>query len=132
MRFLDVLAILFSFLLTNALSRSTNVTTLEPSKRDFVSSRRNRLPRSLVRRDDETEGFNSSFSVVKNSGVCETTPGVEQISGYVDVGVNMSMVSPSRVRFFFFRGFSMSIALGAHGDEVVGVYCPAEDATGPI
>ncbi|KAI0356751.1 alpha/beta-hydrolase [Trametes cingulata] len=28
---------------------------------------------------------------VRNSGVCETTPGVEQLSGYVDVGTNMSM-----------------------------------------
>ncbi|KAH7910406.1 Alpha/Beta hydrolase protein [Hygrophoropsis aurantiaca] len=28
---------------------------------------------------------------VKNSGICETTPGVEQISGYIDVGTNMSM-----------------------------------------
>jgi carboxypeptidase C (cathepsin A) len=28
---------------------------------------------------------------VKNSGICETTPGVEQISGYIDVGKNMSM-----------------------------------------
>ena len=32
---------------------------------------------------------------VRNSGVCETTPGVEQLSGYVDVGKNMSMVSTS-------------------------------------
>ena len=30
---------------------------------------------------------------VKNSGVCETTRGVDQISGYIDVGTNMSMVS---------------------------------------
>ena len=29
---------------------------------------------------------------VRNSGVCETTPGVNQISGYIDVGTNMSMV----------------------------------------
>ena len=29
---------------------------------------------------------------MKNSGVCETTPGVEQISGYINVGQNMSMV----------------------------------------
>ncbi|KAL7284880.1 hypothetical protein ACG7TL_002194 [Trametes sanguinea] len=28
---------------------------------------------------------------VRNSGVCETTPGVGQLSGYVDVGTNMSM-----------------------------------------
>ncbi|KAK1215204.1 hypothetical protein PQX77_022200 [Marasmius sp. AFHP31] len=27
---------------------------------------------------------------VKNSGVCETTPGVEQMSGYIDIGTNMS------------------------------------------
>ena len=33
---------------------------------------------------------------VKNSGVCETTPGVQQVSGYIDVGkLNMSMVSAS-------------------------------------
>ena len=31
---------------------------------------------------------------VKNSGVCETTPGVNQLSGYIDVGTNMSMVRP--------------------------------------
>ena len=30
---------------------------------------------------------------VTDSGVCETTPGVHQISGYLDVGKNMSMVS---------------------------------------
>ena len=30
---------------------------------------------------------------VENSGICETTPGVTQYSGYIDVGKNMSMVS---------------------------------------
>ncbi|KAG2158088.1 Alpha/Beta hydrolase protein [Suillus bovinus] len=29
---------------------------------------------------------------VKNSGICETTPNVTQISGYINVGTNMSMV----------------------------------------
>ena len=29
---------------------------------------------------------------IRNSGVCETTPGVEQLSGYIDFGANMSMV----------------------------------------
>lgn len=28
---------------------------------------------------------------VKNSGVCETTPGVNQYSGYFSVGTNMNM-----------------------------------------
>ncbi|OSC99240.1 alpha/beta-hydrolase [Trametes coccinea BRFM310] len=31
------------------------------------------------------------LSYVRNSGVCETTPGVGQLSGYIDVGTNMSM-----------------------------------------
>jgi hypothetical protein len=31
---------------------------------------------------------------VRDSGVCETTPGVHQISGYIDVGTNMSIVRP--------------------------------------
>jgi hypothetical protein len=29
---------------------------------------------------------------VSDSGVCETTPGVHQMSGYITVGTNMSMV----------------------------------------
>jgi carboxypeptidase C (cathepsin A) len=34
---------------------------------------------------------NVSLRFVKNSGVCETTPGVNQLSGYIEVGKNMSM-----------------------------------------
>ena len=34
---------------------------------------------------------------VTDSGVCETTPGVRQISGYVDIGTNMSMVSQNHI-----------------------------------
>ncbi|KAF9262605.1 alpha/beta-hydrolase [Marasmius fiardii PR-910] len=33
---------------------------------------------------------NVGLRFVKNSGVCETTPGVEQLSGYIDIGTNMS------------------------------------------
>lgn len=33
-----------------------------------------------------------SLRYVKNSGVCETTPGVEQMSGYIEIGTNMSTV----------------------------------------
>lgn len=35
----------------------------------------------------------TSLRYVTNSGICETTPGVTQYSGYIDVGTNMSMVS---------------------------------------
>jgi hypothetical protein len=34
-----------------------------------------------------------SLRYVQNSEVCETTSGVQQVSGYIDVGKNMSMVS---------------------------------------
>ncbi|KAG2071395.1 alpha/beta-hydrolase [Suillus decipiens] len=33
----------------------------------------------------------TSIRYIKNSGICETTPNVTQISGYIDVGTNMSM-----------------------------------------
>lgn len=36
------------------------------------------------------DGVNLNY--VENSGICETTPGVQQVSGYVNVGTNMSMV----------------------------------------
>ncbi|KAJ7118453.1 alpha/beta-hydrolase [Mycena crocata] len=35
------------------------------------------------------DGVNLRF--VNNSGICETTPGVHQMSGYIDIGTNMSM-----------------------------------------
>ncbi|CAK5278667.1 unnamed protein product [Mycena citricolor] len=38
-----------------------------------------------------------TLRVVNNSGICETTPGVNQISGYVDIGTGMS------VWFWFFE-----------------------------
>ncbi|RDX52343.1 alpha/beta-hydrolase [Lentinus brumalis] len=33
----------------------------------------------------------TALRFVRNSGVCETTPGVNQLSGYIDIGTNMSM-----------------------------------------
>ncbi|KAK7042570.1 Alpha/Beta hydrolase protein [Favolaschia claudopus] len=38
-----------------------------------------------------------SLRFVKDSGICETTPGVHQMSGYVDIGPNMS------IWFWFFE-----------------------------
>ncbi|THH07731.1 hypothetical protein EW145_g3186 [Phellinidium pouzarii] len=39
----------------------------------------------------ESDVFSDSkLRFVRDSGVCETTPGVHQISGYIDTGVNMS------------------------------------------
>ncbi|CAM1510219.1 Fc.00g005540.m01.CDS01 [Cosmosporella sp. VM-42] len=39
----------------------------------------------------EHRATGSSLEYVTNSGVCETTPGVNQYSGYLNVGKNMSM-----------------------------------------
>lgn len=33
----------------------------------------------------------AKLQFVKNSGICETTPGVNQYSGYLSVGTNMNM-----------------------------------------
>lgn len=33
----------------------------------------------------------AKMEFVKNSGICETTPGVNQYSGYLSVGGNMNM-----------------------------------------
>ncbi|KZS95849.1 alpha/beta-hydrolase [Sistotremastrum niveocremeum HHB9708] len=47
----------------------------------------------LSKRDVFTSQANPNVGItfVKNSGICETTPGVEQVSGYITVGTNMSM-----------------------------------------
>ena len=51
---------------------------------------------------------NTKLRYVNNSGICETTPGVHQVSGYIDIGKNMSIVSsnhsrPSKQRHVKFR-----------------------------
>ena len=39
----------------------------------------------------EHAATNSTMHFVKNSGICETTPGVTQYSGYLSVGTDMNM-----------------------------------------
>ena len=51
-------------------------------------SRRHVTFRSQIQND-------TNLRCVADSGVCETTPDVNQYSGYIDVGTNMSMVSMS-------------------------------------
>ena len=53
--------------------------------------------RSFVERDGtnftvfEHAATRAKIEFVTNSGICETTPGVNQYSGYLTVGTNMSM-----------------------------------------
>jgi carboxypeptidase D len=39
----------------------------------------------------EHRSTGAKVEYVKNSGICETTPGVNQYSGYLSVGENMNM-----------------------------------------
>jgi hypothetical protein len=59
----------------------------------FVDREQERDVNYTVYKHDRT-GTMTSF--VTNSGICETTPGVKQISGYVTVGNNMVRNYPLR------------------------------------
>ena len=54
------------------------------------SSAHTKHPKSKTLISSKVTG--AKLRYVVDSGVCETTPGVRQMSGYVDVGENMSMV----------------------------------------
>ena len=66
--------------------------------------------RSFVERDGtnftvfEHAATGAKLEFVTNSGICETTPGVNQYSGYLSVGTNMNMYPPLPPFFpsFFF------------------------------
>ena len=76
---LQVLSALVAAIFAVVVSSVTAVPSaaaLQPSRGEFVS-----------------ENQDAKLRFVRNSGVCETTPGVEQLSGYIDIGTNMSMVS---------------------------------------
>ena len=71
----------FLFLLAFFAIEWVNATPLYDSETD-----------TILTRFTSKNNPNISIRFVTNSGVCETTPGVNQISGYLDVGKNMSMV----------------------------------------
>jgi hypothetical protein len=49
---------------------------------------------------------------VKDSGICETMPGVHQVSGYVDIGKNMSVVRAiPYISNLFYNGHFYSVLL---------------------
>jgi hypothetical protein len=59
----------------------------------------------------------TNLRYVANSGICETTPGVTQYSGYIDVGTNMSMVSNDMVGEAGANA-SMTVVLVLRGSQV--------------
>ncbi|KAI9070300.1 alpha/beta-hydrolase [Trametes sanguinea] len=66
-------------------STATVLATVVPREAEALQSSRGEFTSNLLKDSDVKLQF------VRNSGVCETTPGVGQLSGYVNVGTNMSM-----------------------------------------
>ena len=81
--------------------------------------------RSFVERDGtnytvfEHADTGAKIEFVTNSGICETTPGVNQYSGYLSVGTNMNMyLSPQLI------GFPMLTEAGGFGSSKLEVVPP--------
>lgn len=68
--------------------------------------------RSTVERDGVTyqvfehAATGAKLEFVKNSGICETTPGVNQYSGYLSVGTGMNM--------WFWYGYDLLYLIDSH------------------
>jgi hypothetical protein len=50
-----------------------------------------------VHTEFQSTKFNAGLRYVQNSGICETTPGVHTVSGYIDIAKNQSLVSELEV-----------------------------------
>lgn len=86
MKFLDCAEILLAVVLSTIVevtSTAIGIPTQELHRGDFPVKHHVFHSRQLA---------DTKLRFVRNSGVCETTPGVGQISGYIDIGTNMSMV----------------------------------------
>ncbi len=88
MRLASVVATLAAFGGLADLPFVTAAPAAGPPFDDHASSR-------LLERDDDKA---PKLSYVNNSGICETTPGVKQYSGYLSVGKNMNMCTCGRRR----------------------------------
>lgn len=98
----------------SSLNFSMNFSTIHPSQMllrslAFLFLLFSGIQVALARPMHRPPGTDIGFSIIKSqhmadvglrfvadSGVCETTPGVHQMSGYIDVGENMSTVRPTR------------------------------------
>ncbi|KAH6893355.1 Alpha/Beta hydrolase protein [Thelonectria olida] len=52
---------------------------------------RTKTPQVSEKTTFQSKATSATLKYVENSGVCETTPGVNQYSGYISLGTNMSM-----------------------------------------
>ncbi|TVY39421.1 Carboxypeptidase [Lachnellula occidentalis] len=73
-------------------SLATQVLSLNiPPGSEFAGKRSIEERHGVVHTIFEHDATGATIDYVKNSGICETTPGVNQYSGYFSVGKNMSM-----------------------------------------
>ncbi|KAI5457689.1 Alpha/Beta hydrolase protein [Mariannaea sp. PMI_226] len=81
-----------STVLLGLTSAAHAIVGLQPgSKRFRVKTTPDIFPKSIHESTFKRESTQATLKYVENSGVCETTPGVNQYSGYVSLGKNMSM-----------------------------------------
>jgi carboxypeptidase C (cathepsin A) len=82
--------LLFGFLVAGGILHEDGIPSNQPQPQP-------QHPQSIRKRKDarlsvfEHAQTGSSLRFVQNSGVCETTPNVQQYSGYLSVGANMNM-----------------------------------------
>ena len=76
--------------------------SLPPPPRSALTARHGFDGTSVTKRFISAN-WNANLTYVENSGVCETTPGVHQVSGYATVGKDMHMVSTIFVAGFVFN-----------------------------
>ena len=85
----------FSTQLITAFFALGSITFASPLTQPIESNVKDK--RSFVERDGtkytvfEHAATGAKIEFVTNSGICETTPGVNQYSGYLSVGTNMNM-----------------------------------------
>ncbi|KAG8847810.1 hypothetical protein FRB96_001398 [Tulasnella sp. 330] len=89
-----------------------------------------------VKRSITSRASGASFRTVENSGICETTPGVHTVSGYIDVGNNENYF------FWFFSSRQTTnaskapLVLWFHGgpgcSSMVGLFQGRPDSSSPF
>ncbi|KAG8994246.1 hypothetical protein FRB94_010037 [Tulasnella sp. JGI-2019a] len=57
---------------------------------DFLFLGISELDRADLKRTVVSERFSATLRITENSGICETTPGIHTVSGYVDTGNNQN------------------------------------------
>ena len=113
-------SVLLPYLLVAPVVLALHLPGSPPPPRGALADRHGLDSTSVTKRFVSTN-LEANLTYVENSGVCETTPGVHQVSGYVTVGKYMHMVRVIFVAVFFLNSpFVHLVVLVLCGQEVSG------------